>query len=200
MFFTNNGRHLISILAATTACLCAVAVSAGGTQTTGTVTRVPVVVSGGHETDPRDHGRPVVLIAGALGVSPEVFREAFSHVKPAPAGTEPDPAQVRQNKSALMSALGKYGITNERLDTVSNYYRYNGRRGEMWPTRPAAAMALVANGAVTGFEISNPGSGYSSPPQISVPGAVTSPARAELTFGPKFETNGAVKQIKVQSH
>ncbi|NBQ65466.1 MAG: hypothetical protein EBT95_08050 [Verrucomicrobia bacterium] len=33
------------------------------------LTRVPVVFSGGHETDPRDHGRPVVLIAGALGVS-----------------------------------------------------------------------------------------------------------------------------------
>lgn len=34
------------------------------------ITRVPVVFSGGHETDPRDHGRPVVLIAGALGIPP----------------------------------------------------------------------------------------------------------------------------------
>src|SRR5438552_11396179 len=63
------------------------------------VTRVPVVFSGGHETDLRDGGRPVVLIAAALGVTPEVFREAFSHVRPAPAGREPEPGQVRQNKA-----------------------------------------------------------------------------------------------------
>jgi hypothetical protein len=37
-------------------------------------TKVPVNFSGGHETDPRDHGRPVVLVAAALKVRPEVFR------------------------------------------------------------------------------------------------------------------------------
>lgn len=47
------------------------------------VTRMPVVFSGGHETVGVDHGRPVVLIAAALGVKDEVFREAFSHVHPA---------------------------------------------------------------------------------------------------------------------
>jgi hypothetical protein len=39
--------------------------------------KVPVTFSGGHETDPQDRGRPVVLVAGALGVKPEVFRKAF---------------------------------------------------------------------------------------------------------------------------
>jgi hypothetical protein len=43
------------------------------------VTRVAVVFSGGHETEGVDHGRPVVLIAAALGVKPEVF------TRPAPA-------------------------------------------------------------------------------------------------------------------
>ena len=80
------------------------------------VSRVPVEFSGGHETDPRDGGRPVVLIAAALGVAPEVFRDAFSQVRPARGGREPEPAQVRQNKSVLMKALGKHGITNEKLD------------------------------------------------------------------------------------
>src|SRR5437667_1129886 len=94
------------------------------------ITRVPVVFSGGHETDPRDGGRPVVLIAAALGVTPEVFREAFSHVRPAPAGREPEPGQVRQNKAALLAALAKHGVTNEKLDTVSNYYRYARSRNE----------------------------------------------------------------------
>jgi hypothetical protein len=47
------------------------------------VTKVPVVFSGGHDTVVVDRGRPVVLIAAALGVPDEVFREAFSHVRPA---------------------------------------------------------------------------------------------------------------------
>src|SRR4051812_26475330 len=73
-------------------------------------TREPVVFSGGHETEGVDRGRPVVLIAAALGVKPEVFREAFSHVHPAgPGSGGPTGAEARQNKAALMSALGKYG-------------------------------------------------------------------------------------------
>src|SRR5205823_915861 len=111
-------------------------------------TRVAVRFTGGHETDPQDHGRPVALIAAALGVPAEVFRAAFRNVRPAPAGQEPEPGQVRQNKEALLRALGPYGVTNERLDTVSNYYRYNRSRGEMWPTAPATADATVRNGVV----------------------------------------------------
>ena len=49
---------------------------------------VTLTITGGHETDPRDRGRPVVLIGNALGVTPEIFRDAFSHVKPAAAGTQ----------------------------------------------------------------------------------------------------------------
>src|SRR4051794_34511931 len=58
----------------------------GGPERDPAVMRVPVVFSGGHETNLRDHGRPVVLVAGALGVPAQVFRDAFSHVRPAPAG------------------------------------------------------------------------------------------------------------------
>lgn len=63
----------------------------------------------------------MVLIAAALGVKDENFREAFSHVHRAgPCSSGPTDAEARQNKAALMSALGKYGITDERLDAVSN--------------------------------------------------------------------------------
>ncbi len=96
-------------------------------------TQAPLLFSGGYETDPG--GRPVVLIAGALGVSPEVFREAFSGVRPARGGETPKPEQVRKNKAALLRVLAKYGVTNERLDEVSDYYRYNPRRGERGPPR-----------------------------------------------------------------
>ena len=59
-------------------------------------TRVPVVFSGGRETEGVDHGRPVVLIAAALGVKPEVFREAFTHVHPAgPGSGGPTDAEAR---------------------------------------------------------------------------------------------------------
>ena len=129
------------------------------------VTRVPVVFSGGHDTDPRDHGRPVVLIASALGVTSEVFREAFSHVHPAgPGSGGPTREEAQANKQALMSALGKFGITNERLDEVSNFYRYPPGRGGLWKVTPAVANALVKNGAVTGYEIVSGGAGYTVPP------------------------------------
>ena len=158
-------------------------------------TRVPVVFSGGHDTEGVDHGRPVVLIAAALGVQPEVFREAFSHVHPAGPDRGPTDAEARQNKAALMNALGKYGITNEQINEVSNYYRYNRSHGDMWRNKPAAANALVKDGAIVGFEITDGGAGYSSPPAVSVPGVKDSSATAQLSFGKDFGTNGSVSAI-----
>lgn len=159
--------------------------------------RVAVVFTGGYETDPHDRGRPVVLIAAALGVPSEVFRAAFRNVRPAPAGQEPDPEQVRRNKDALLNALGGYGVTNERLDTVSNYYRYNGRRGEMWRHRPAAAYATVRDGKVTGFTLTDPGAGYSSPPQVTLPGMERLGIAATLAYGPEFDKNGSIKALTI---
>src|SRR5262249_3813438 len=142
-----------------------------GKAADGGISKVPITFSEGHETDPRDHGRPVILIASALGVAPEVFREAFSHVHPAgPNRNGPTDEEARANKAALMSALGKYGVTNDRLNEVSNYYRYMGVKGQMWKIKPAVANALVQNGVVTGYEIVDGGAGYSSPPQVTVPG------------------------------
>ena len=164
-------------------------------EDTGAV-HAPIVFSGGHETDPRDRGRPVALVAGALGVPADVFREAFRHVRPAPAGTRPDPDQVRQNKQALLDALGEYGVTNKRLDEVSNYYRYVRSRGEMWPTTAAEGYALVRNGAITGYVVTNGGSGYSSPPTVTVPSVPGAAAAAQLSFSKTdFDQNGAVSTV-----
>src|SRR5882757_5216491 len=104
--------------------------------------KAEVVFSGGHETDSRDHGRPVNLVAGALEVKPEVFREAFSGVTPAKNG-KPSGEEARRNKTALMKVLQPYGVTNDRLDEVSNYYRYRPQAGEMWPVKEAKAVAIV---------------------------------------------------------
>jgi Spy/CpxP family protein refolding chaperone len=161
------------------------------------VTRVPVTFSGGHDTVPVDHGRPVKLIAAALGVQEEVFREAFSHVHPAgPGSGGPTDAEARQNKAALMNALGKFGVTNDRLNTVSNFYRYAAWQGGIWKNKPATVSALVKNGVITGFEIISGGYGYTTPPSVSVPG-IAGAAKVELAFGKDMESNGAISAITI---
>ena len=84
--------------------------------------KFPVMFSGGHDTDARDGGRPIVLIAAALEVSPDVFREAFRGVTPAK-GRGPTEDEAKKNKAALMKVLRPHGVTNDRLDEVSNFYR-----------------------------------------------------------------------------
>jgi hypothetical protein len=164
-------------------------------------TQVNVVFSGGHETDPRDHGRPVLLIANALGVPPEVFREAFTHVHPAgPGSGGPTDEEARRNKTALMSALEKYGVTNDRLNEVSNHYRYQRSRGELWTNKNAEAYATVRNGKVTGFVVTTKGNGYSSEPEVSVPGYLGVTGKAQLSFSKEMEDNGAISQISMTSN
>lgn len=160
------------------------------------VTRMPVTFSGGHETVPVDHGRPVKLIAAALGVQDEVFREAFSHVHPAgPGRGGPTEAEARANKQALMNALGKFGITDERLNAVSNFYRYAAWEGGIWKNKAAAANALVKDGVIVGYEIISGGCGYTTLPVVSVPGFANVPVTVELSFGKSFETNGTISAI-----
>jgi hypothetical protein len=163
------------------------------------VKQVPIRFSGGHDTYPEDHGRPVALIAAALKVSPDVFRAAFSGVHPAgPDSGGPTDAEARANKQVLMRALGPYGVTDDRLNAVSNYYRYNRSRGEMWPVVPATGYATVTNGVITGFTITNPGSGYTSAPTATVPGfdvkIITS-----IAYSTDFARNGAVTEMHVAS-
>jgi hypothetical protein len=160
------------------------------------VTRVAVVFSGGHKTVGVDRGRPVVLIAAALGVKPEVFREAFSGVRPAgPGRGGPTEAEARSNKAVLLQALGKHGVTNERLDEVSNFYRYPPGPGGLWKVKAARANALVKDGGVIAYEITDGGAGYSSPPTVSVPGIKAAPAKVTLSFGKMLARNGAVSAI-----
>jgi Spy/CpxP family protein refolding chaperone len=162
------------------------------------VTRVPVEFSGGHETVPVDHGRPVALVAAALGVQDEVFREAFSHVHPAgPGSGGPTEAEARANKQALMSRLAQYGVTDERLNMVSNFYRYPPGSRNLWRNKPASANALVKDGAVVGYEITDGGYGYTTPPTVRVPGMDGVMAKVQLSYGKDFESNGTVSAITI---
>lgn len=161
---------------------------------------VSVTISGGYETDPQDHGRPVVLIAAALGVPTEVFREAFSGVTPAELSSGgPTAEEAQSNKAALMKVLAPYGITNNRLDEVSNYYRYNGQQSKTWKIVPATATAIVTNGVVTGISITNPGSGYSSAPTITIKGPNgTTTAKAAVSYSKDFAKNGSISSITLK--
>jgi hypothetical protein len=167
------------------------AVPAAATKT------VTVRVTGGHETDAHDNGRPVVLIAAALGVPTEVFRTAFDGVTPASGGDAPDPAQVQANKAALLKVLAPYGVTNERLDEVSNHYRFQGSKGETWPQQAATATAVVRAGKVVSVTLVGGGSAYSSTPRISVPGASSASIKVTLSHGTDFATNGSIASLTV---
>lgn len=161
----------------------------------GAESKVAVSLSGGHEIGKNDFNRPVVLIAAALGVKPEVFRAAFSGVTPAK-GREPTGDEARKNKAALMKVLSPHGVTNERLDEVSDYYRYQPQRKELWPTTPAKAHAIVENGKVKRIVVTDPGSGYSSPPKATVEGFPNLTLQVILRFSKDLEKNGSIGEVK----
>ncbi len=160
--------------------------------------RGDVVFSGGFDTEEQDHGRPVRLIAAALGVEPQVFRDAFSGVTPARGMFGPTPSAARDNKQVLMDALGPYGITNERLDEVSNQYRYPPGPGYLWKHVPARATAIVTDGKITGFTLIKAGSGYLTEPAVSVAGYENVKAKATLMFSQDFTTNGSIESLTIE--
>lgn len=158
--------------------------------------RVPLVFSGGHEIGRKDFGRPVALIAAALKVKPDQFRKAFSGVRPAKGGP-PSREEARKNKQALMKVLQPLGVTNERLDEVSNYYRYRPQAGELWPTKSARGYAVIENGKIARIVITEGGSGYCSLPEVSIKGIEDISLKVSLHFDTDFEQNGAIEAVEV---
>ena len=156
---------------------------------------IAVVVNGGHDTLPVDRGRPVKLVAAGLGVSDEVFRDAFSHVHPAQGGGGPTREEAQTNKRELLSRLEKYGLTNERLDEVSNYYRYRRQNGQMWTHRDAVIFATVNNGAAQSFRVADGGAGYSSPPTFTIAGRPVAVGKVTLHFEKDLAKNGSIESI-----
>jgi hypothetical protein len=138
----------------------------------------------------------VVLIAAALNVPAEKFREAFTHVRPAH-GRGPTDAEARQNKRELLDRLAKYGVTNERLDEVSNFYRYRPETGELWKHKEAVVFATVKDGKVTRFRVAEPGYGYSSMPTLAVDGVPDLRTTARLAYGQDLTANGAIRGVQV---
>ena len=157
----------------------------------------PVTFTGGHDIGKDDHGRPCVLIAAALGVKTEVFREAFSGVTPAKGG-KPSDDEARKNKEALLKVLKPHGVTNERLDEVSNYYRFKPQDGALWKNTDAKAHAVVEGGKVVKVVIDEAGAGYSTPPKVTVKGFEKVEFVVTLHFDKDMAKNGSIKSIEVK--
>ena len=156
-----------------------------------------VVFSGGHDTEGKDRGRPVVLIAAALGVKIEVFRDAFSGVKPAKDG-KPTKQEAERNKEALIKVLKPYGVTDERLDEVSDYYRYKPGKGNLWKTTPAKAYAVLEGGKGKRIVVTDPGSGYSTAPKAAVQSMEKVGLKETIQFHKDFKKNGSISSIEVE--
>lgn len=178
-----------------TMCVLTVTVGMNSVATQAAETKVPVTFSGGHEIGKNDFGRPVVLIAAALEVKPEVFREAFSGVTPARG--KPSGDEARKNKTALMKVLEPHGVTNDRLDEVSNYYRYQPQRGELWKTTAAKAHAVVEDGKIKKIVVEEPGSGYSSLPDVKVEGFKDAKLKVKLHLDKDLKKNGGIDSIEI---
>ncbi|QEL20830.1 hypothetical protein [Limnoglobus roseus] len=157
----------------------------------------PLTFTEGHDIGKDDHGRPCVLIAAALGVKTEVFREAFSGVTPAKNG-KPSGEEARKNKDALMKVLKPHDVTNDRLDEVSNYYRFKPQDGELWKHKDAKAHAVVENGKVTKVVVTETGAGYSSPPKVTIKGFEKVELTVTLLFDKDLAKNGSIKSIELK--
>jgi len=88
-------------------------------------------------------------------------------------------------------------VTNDRLDEVSNYYRYRPQAGELWPTKPAKAYALVEEGKIKKVVVTEPGAGYSSPPKVAVKGFEKVQLEAKVKFETDLKKNGGIESIGV---
>lgn len=149
---------------------------------------------GGFDIRAGDYGRPVPLYAGMLGVTPDNFRRAFSGVHPDTAH-DPSTAEQQVNKVALMSVLSQYRVTNDQLDRVANYYRFDSTAGQTWPHRAARVEATIVDGKVTKIRILDAGVGYTYPPQLVIPGFTSVRAAATIVFTNSFDTNGHIGAI-----
>src|SRR5262249_29146977 len=154
---TPSGHHMRHLLQPLLVCIGSLYLLAGTSQAD--EKEVPLEFTGGHDIGKGDFGRPPTVIPAPLGGKTDEIRQAFHGVTPAKGGP-PSGEEARKNKEALMKVLGPLGVTNDRLDEVSNHYRYQPQKGELWPTTPAKGHAIVEDGKVKKIIITKPGAGY----------------------------------------
>jgi hypothetical protein len=153
---------------------------------------ITMTITDGHDTDESDGGRPTILIAAALEVTQEQFQYAFSFVTPEDQG-HLDDETAEANKAELLSRLEEYGVTNDRLDEVTDYYRY-APEDPLWDVIPAEIEVTIIDDEVVEIEIIEAGAGYSSEPTLSVPGYDFT-FTVEIEYGTDLRTNGNISSV-----
>ena len=88
------------------------------------------------------------------------------------------------------------GVTNDRLDEVSNYYRFRPQQGELWKTAEAKGHAVVEGGKVTKVVITEAGSDC-TPPQVTIQGLEKVTLSAKLHFVKDLKKNGGIEAVEV---
>ena len=190
----NNFRFSVRIAA----CIVSLLAIVRGQLINAAETKLPVTFTGGHELSRNDYGRPIALMAAGLGVKTEEFRKAFSGVTPA-RGRGPTGAEARRNKESLMKVLAPLKVTNERMDEVANYYRFRPQNGELWPVKPAEAYAVIEDGKIKKLVVTEPGSGYNSPPTATVKGFEKIRLEAKVKYDKDLKKNGGIAAVEEAS-
>lgn len=97
-----------------------------------------------------------------------------------------------------MKVLETLGVTNQRLDEVSNYYRYQPQRGQLWNTTPAKVHAVVEAGKVKRIVVTDPGSGFSSPPKATITGMEQVGLKVTIQFSKELKANESISAVEVE--
>ena len=96
-----------------------------------------------------------------------------------------------------MKVLAPLKVTNERMDEVANYYRFRPQKGELWPTKPAEAYAVVDGGKIKKIVVTKPGSGYNTPPKATIEGFKIVRLEAKVKYDTNLKKNGGVESVEI---
>ncbi len=116
-----------------------------------------------------------------------------------PAAAARPARKQRRNKEALMKVLGPLKVTNDRMDEVANYYRFRPQKGELWPTKPAEAYAVVDGGKIKEIVVTEPGSGYNTPPKATIDGFKNIRLEAKIKYDKDLKKNGGIESVEITS-
>jgi hypothetical protein len=69
----------------------------------------------------------------------------------------------------------------------------------LWKTTPAKAHAVVEDGKIKQIVVTDPGSGYSTPPKATVQGMENVKLKVVVRFVKDLKKNGAIESVKIEA-
>ena len=96
-----------------------------------------------------------------------------------------------------MKVLAPLKVTNDRMDEVANYYRFRPQKGELWPTKPAEAYAVIDSGKIKEIVVTEPGSGYNTPPKATIDGFKNIRLESKIKYDKDLKKNGGIESVEI---